>query len=72
MVLKLKGDKKLKMAVRRVLVLYKCRRFVRQTSTRQQTKSKQTIAKVLVNVTHFRFLLYTMANLFHSVLDKSL
>ena len=30
-------------------------------------------AKVLVNVTHFRFLLfYTMANLFHGVLDKSL
>ena len=30
-------------------------------------------AKVLVNVTRFRFLLfYTMANLFHGVLDKSL
>ena len=30
-------------------------------------------AKVLVNVTHFRFLLlYMMANLFHGVLDKSL
>ena len=42
MVSKLKGDKKLKMAVRRVLVIYKCRRFVRQTSTRQQTKLKQT------------------------------
>ena len=63
----------IKMALRRVLVIYKCRRFARTDKHTPINLIKTEKAKVLVNVTHFCFLLlYVMANLFHGVLDKSL
>ncbi len=62
------------MAFKRVLVLIQVfsLRSTRQAHVNKLNLSRQK-AKVLVNVTHFRFLtFYTIANLFHGVLDKSL
>ncbi len=63
------------MTFKRVLVIYKCRRFAPpKTNIRLSTKLKQTKSEsVSEHNTLFLFaILKTMANLFHGTFDKSL
>ena len=65
-------NKNIIMAVRRVLVIYKCRRFVLTDKYNLLTKLKQTKSEsVCERNTLSLFALYIRANLFYGVLDKS-
>ncbi len=62
------------LAVRRVLVTYKCRRFAPTGKHTSITKLKHTKSESVSerNTLSLFAVLYIKANLFHGVLDKSL
>ncbi len=61
------------MALRRVLVIYKCSRFARTDKHTTINQIKQTKSEsVGKHNTLSLFAVYMSANLFHGVLDKSL